>query len=972
MPCCDGTALISEAPLSSLAEYIRANVSAKAYYESVFPSVRWPDGGVEPRVKSPFREDRSPSMSVNPVTGAWCDHGGKDKFAGNSILSFHAALEFDGHHQDAARDLYATWIHPVIDDKLIRSWHRKLKETPSFLRYVVKDRFVSMEVIEQLQLGTTGDRIVFPVKNEFGMFVDAKLYLPGARKGGPPKMIHYTTKSESRSFGSPTVLYPISALTSTSPDEPVIVTEGEWDMAALITVGMIAVTGTGGCKSWPKQYNELFRSRDVAIAYDNDEEGEEYYPRVVKNLQDTAKSIKHIAIPKAVGKDVTDWIRAKPLMRRDEMWRRVIAKASVVVDNPSEYVDRVPTPQVALDQASRAEHFHKRIRVDALVTGKDTAPYILPKRFRVTCSKKCDECPLADSVKPFREKSVDTSDPEVLSMIDAHKATVKKTMITLAGLPIKPQCRHQCEVVETFNVEQLLLIPTLDDKTSQYVVRPSYFVGHGLRSNRAYRFEGVTTVSPESQHATHLFDKAQPVQGEVETFELTTEIKSKLKKFQCTEGTSVSRLRNHLRAIAAWQSRHVTKILKRDDLHTAVDIAFHSVAAFKFNGEPVPRGMIDALILGDTRCGKGKVTEGLTHYYGLGEVASGENCSFAGLVGGCESIGKRFIVKWGIIPLNNGRLVVIDEASALSEEEFGHMSRVRSEGVAEISKIVREQTQANTRLLWLSNPRSGRPITSYNNGVQAIKELVGANEDISRFDFALTVASNEVASSVINTVHSSDEPLDPNKYPKDLCRSLVLWAWSRTVDQVEFTTEATKEIIDEALAFGQAYSSAIPLVQSENIRIKLAKVSAAIAARVFSTDDGTILKVERVHVQAACSLLREFYSKSSMGYDTYSSAMNEKLTVQDPSRLVTIFAQLGDVRSKAVRGMLELQQITADTLSDFIGDLMTAKTLLSDLVQAGCITRFERGNWYFKTQAFNQWLRDQARKDEDVKTVAKR
>jgi hypothetical protein len=270
-------------------------------------------------------------------------------------------------------------------------------------------------------------------------------------------------------------------------------------------------------------------------------------------------------------------------------------------------------------------------------------------------------------------------------MIDETSGAVRKRLLTIAGIQDSKKCEAKCEVVESFNVEQLLLIPTLDSQ-AMYVLRSAYFVGHGLHSNRAYRFEGITTADPKDQHSTHLFAAAKPVQDEVETFVVTPELREQLKVFQ--PGTR--RLSAHLMRIAEWQSRNITSILDRHDLHLTVDLVYHSLGSFTFNHELVKRGMLDVLVIGDTRCGKGYVAERIKGYYGLGEVASGENCTFAGLIGGIDQVGQRRIVKWGLIPLNHGRMVTIDEASSLAETDFGKMSRVRSEGVAEMTKIIRE------------------------------------------------------------------------------------------------------------------------------------------------------------------------------------------------------------------------------------------------------------------------------------------
>lgn len=949
--------------MPSLVSFVRDKVNPRDYWEWVFPDVRWPSSGAEARVISVLRDDDkdTPSLMLNPKTGAWYDHGNKQ--GGKSIVSFHAAyLNVD--REDAALELYKAFVRPVIDQKLISKWHKSL--SPIHRKYLQTERVLSDDIIDQFELGFDGERLTIPIRDEFGNWVNAKRYDPKAKLRGMPKMLNYKLQSEERSYGSPAMIYPIGALVHTPDSEPVIICEGELDALALISIGFTAVTSTHGSTSWPKHYTEMFRGRDVVIAYDNDRAGEDGTNTVLDNLRKVVKSAKRLHVPSDVGKDITDWLFHRPVMRKANAFSAALAKAELLLSNKAEYVEKGSAPvKVPLDQASRAEFFNRVIEVDGLVTGKDTSPFILPKKMRISCSGQCEGCPNVEAGKKFRELELKPDNPNILALVNCSKNTVSKTLVTMAGMPVKPACRHQIEVSEAFNVESLMVIPTLDDKSSQYVMRPAFYVGHGLKSNRSYTFKGTTTPDPTSQQATHLFTEAQPAQDEIDTFKLTPQMYDKVKAFQVPRMARVQDILAKLRMIADWQASNITNIVMRPDLHTVVDLTYHSVPTFTFNGEVVKRGMLDTLILGDTRCGKGYVAEGLLRYYKLGEIASGENCSFAGLVGGCESVGKRFIIKWGIIPLNHGRLVIIDEASSLSEEEFGHLSRVRSEGVAEISKIVREQTQANCRLIWMANPRSGRPISTYNAGVQAIKELVGANEDVSRFDIAMTVATNEVPASIINSQRPQGE--DPNLYPADVCRALVLWAWSRKPNEIEFTPSAVKAVLEQSLIIGTKYSSHIPLVQAENIRVKVSKVAAALAARLFSTDDGVNLRIDSTHVIAASTIMQQLYDKPSMGYDKLSANVNERTTIKHEDKLDSLFTDLGELQMKAMNGLLHLHMVTADSLSDYLsGDMLASKSILSDLVVMGAITRNERTNWYLKNPAFAAWLRERKMRHESV------
>lgn len=936
--------------MSSLLKYIKENVSAEEYYSWQFPEIRWSVGSDEARVMSPFLVEEAPSFSVNRKSGAWHSFCAADERGGRTIISYHAAAH-EISYQEAALQIYHKLVHPIISEKVVEGYATELRKTKSILGYL-KKRQISREVIIEYQLGWDGDRIAIPIRSEFGFCINIKLYSPSKKKN-VVKMINYMLDGETRSYGSPTMLYPIQVMEKA---KIVVICEGEWDVLTLLSLGIAAVTTTAGANSWPKQYNYMFENRKVIIAPDNDSAGQAYVNVVTKNLRHSVRVLAQLEIPKKHAKDVNDLVCKNPNSRSKKFWMKLIRSANNILTNSRKDIDSNKVSLVSLDKASEAQWYNEPIEVDALITGK-AQPYIVPYKYRISCAEACEDCILTKRCEEIIDNELDTTDADTLKMVDLPDNRLRKLLLQKAGIHESP-CIATIEILETFNIEFLLLIPSLDSKSTQYVTTTGYFVGHGLSSNKTYRFEGKSLPHPKTQIATLLLNEAHPAQNQIETFELTDKIKSDLKRFQPRN----LKLFAHLMSISDWQSKNITKIHSRPDLHIAVDLVFHSPHKFIFNNEDVPRAMLDVLVIGDTRCGKGYVAERLMRYYGVGEMASGENCSFAGLVGGVQQISGRWFITWGMIPLNNNRLVVIDEVSSMSESDIGHMSRVRSEGVAEISKIVRESTQANTRLLWLSNPRSGRPIMTYNCGVEAIRELMGANEDVSRFDFAMTVASDEVDTELINA--KVDYKITLSEYPQQSCRNLILWSWSRTTEQIKFTPNATSEVIKTAIEFGKKYSSAIPLVQSENIRIKLAKISAAIAARTYSTDKtGERLIITGEHVRCAAQFLRLIYSKPSMKYDTYSNSTLRVVKDDDPSTLLKVFKKMGADQQFAIKGLLEIYKVTADNLADYVGDSISAKMLISDLVKLGYMARHETGKWYMKTPLLNTWLRKELNDD---------
>jgi len=249
-------------------------------------------------------------------------------------------------------------------------------------------------------------------------------------------------------------------------------------------------------------------------------------------------------------------------------------------------------------------------------------------------------------------------------------------------------------------------------------------------------------------------------------------------------------------------------------------------------------------------------------------MVTGESSSKAGLTGGMIQTANGWLIAWGKIPLNDRRLVAIDEVTGLTKEKIGEMSGIRSSGVAEITKVQTSKTHARTRLIWISNPRDNRPLSEYPFGIEAIKDIIGKPEDISRFDFAISCATEEVDPDVIN---QGEKEKKEHVYTADLCNKLVLWAWSRRSEQIEFKPKAVDAILGHAKLMGKNFSSTIPLVEGADQRIKIARLSVSMAARLNGTDEtGEKIIVKAAHVTKVVEFLYEIYNKGSLGYSHYS------------------------------------------------------------------------------------------------------
>jgi len=590
-----------------------------------------------------------------------------------------------------------------------------------------------------------------------------------------------------------------------------------------------------------------------------------------------------------------------------------------------------------------AEYHNKPIKTNCIVSGKSVAGYCIPRKIAIKCypeeGQACERCP----VKGKGELEIEAVDENVLKLIDVNYNQLTKIIGSIFGI----HCKFSYENVSDQNVERIFIQPIVSKSRDRIdLASISYYVGYGLEVNTTYDMVGYTTVDPKNQSTVHVFTEARKAKSDVESFVMTPEKHKSLCDFQVPikdAGDAFDYLEDKL---YNYYAHNITKIYGRFDLHMAIDLAFRSVLSFKFDNEYIHKGWTDIMIIGDTRCGKGYVAEKLSKYFGLGEVISADNASFSGLVGGMQQFNGHWVITWGKIPLNDGGLIIIDEASELKPDDWTRLSRIRSEGVAEVTKIHAQTTSARTRLIFISNPIL-KTISNYSYGIQSVPEIVKAPEDIARFDYALVVAHDEVSVEDINVSHQLLESMYTAQQEQDL----LLWTWSRKSNEIEFSSEAKELIYKVSIRLSSEYVFDIPLIQGENIRVKIARISISFASRFYSNKkDGKILFVDTIHVECAQAFLYAIYNKACSGYKAFSDA-KQAIDLNSFEK----YAKAYTLKQALLYQCLSAdQKINIDSISEHINVEKTiAREIISKLLQTGCITKIG-GTKYVKTPQFNE------------------
>lgn len=774
---------------------------------------------------------------------------------------------------------------PPIDMDLVKRWHTDLMNRMPMKKLFLIDKWgIEEATIKKFMIGHDGDRYTLPVFDAAGTVVNVRRYMPNAKAD---KMKNYA--SGGHSYGSPAQLYPVSALSHPI----IIITEGEKDCIVASHHGFNAITTTSGANYWNSEWTKLFKEKIVYICYDADAAGRKGAQKLAEQLNDVCEVlIVELPDDKAhEGFDITNFFVDHGASALD--FQELVNDAKTF-SKPMELKPDEPEPvEVPLALASMAEFNGKPILTNVIVSGKDMAPYLVPQKIKVRCGcgdgeSACPTCPRwknpankNPSIEYEATFTVEANNAQLLKLINCSDTQQKGYLKELGG--VAKRCGFGLiDVIEFGNVQQIICIPELDQQQTasfaneeyEYVSRTAYYLGHNIIANRSYKMKGYTHPEPKTQHATHVFDHKDDMQDSVRSFVLTEEIHKQLREtFSLKPGQSIE---DKLNDIYNYCSRNVHYIRGRQEIQLAFDLVWHSVLHFNFLGQPVRKGWLETLIIGDTAQGKTELTSRMRDYYNLGARITGEKTSTSGLVGGLQKMGDRWILQWGAYPQNDRRAILIDEYSSLSEDDIANMTDLRSTGIAEIVKIRTERTNARVRAVLCSNARSGNMLKTYTQAITAIQQLMGKSEDIRRLDFAIIAATGEVDLAEINKPISM-LPMPKQEYPQDACRNLVLWAWSRNVppnvNQVRFSKAAEEAILAASVKLGKKYHPKIPLVEPSDQRLKIARMATALSVRLFSSDEtGQLVLVEKEHVEYIVDWLEKQYDKPSMAYNTWSES----------------------------------------------------------------------------------------------------
>lgn len=850
----------------------------------------------------PLHVEKTPSFTVNVDTQEWYCHGcGK----GGSEKEFLMAY-YDVDNK-VAKSALTQWekkgTMPFPKDDDINKWHNTLLNNPKELQVLLNFGF-TIDVIKQLSIGLEDIRITFPIKSKTGHWVNVRKYLPPHRRvtgGNNQKCINIRNLGQRR-------YYPYIAFEDDS--QPIVIVEGEKDMVAARSQGINAVTGTGG-SAIPSEELRLFQDKDVALMLDTDSVGERVVRMYIVMLKPIAKSIQVIRLP---DKDFVEYYENH---HDANIWQYCTGMQQYEHEHENREAQ-----DTSLVKSEFTENLNTWVKLNNMsVVGVEPRIYSIPRKLKVTCRNlKCNKpCPISISGDGTSNVVIDVDPRQTLQFIDSSDNAQDTYIRKLFG------CKSAiAEGMDYLNVQKLIFqesasfIDGLEEASFENRYGIYMYTDYRLSATLKYNFEACRVTDPRSQQNYYVIRDAQKVDA---AQQIMSEQDLQFFHDQAQDCITADQLIS--KHYNTWLP--VLAIEGREDLFGALILTYCSVTEIPWQGGLI-KGWLDTMVIGDTRTGKSQMAQRFVKQLGLGGYINGENARRTGVIGGVQKFGDSWVVTWGAIPMNDRGLLMIDEASGLEIEDVKDLSSTRSSGAVTLNKIVKGEARARTRLIWLSNPRSGKNLSDfYWKGFGAFQEFIPVMEDQARYDLVLTAAREDV--EVLQGVETDSKP------SFSLWRSLISQAWSVGADDIVLSKEISNGVREVSKKINDDLGGG-SLVVGVAVHEKILRLTCAFAVLCGSFVNGRLI-VTAKHLQFADQFLRQSLNKPSFGYGDF---IREFKRAQLKRKENMDFVRALVATHPALKSLLTASSFKGFQFQEILGiDRTQSSAILSDLITRGLL-----------------------------------
>jgi DNA primase len=777
------------------------------FFERYFTDTDFSTGQEEIKVLCPFHDDSNPSASVNTkkdLFHCWvCGVGYNEQ----QFLARINNISLSDAHKVVLKTNEST--HDWIFVEKAELW-----ANPTFLKKVEELGF-KREIIDELNLGLVKDNkgrayLGYPVFYNHILMDTRRFNL--LKFDGVPKVM--SNAGAETGFIIPYDMWVKSTGIT-------YVFEGEKKMALARSLGLNAITLTGGANTRPNDFVlNGFIGKDIVICYDNDKAGREGASKLYEKIKPVAKSVRYINIGEVVQEDGEDFYE-------------FIMKYNKTVDDflkmPTyEFLEELDTPKkqyTPIRRALKENRLKEELLTQVLVSAEYGDVYAVPSMVEFEKIGNDDGDMLLGEKKSWFLDLNNQKQILELIEVDAKTQNVHNILKKYIGLPKEKGLN--ITVKEYLTIYKVKVTDTHSDDTfaiDLYTFKPmvvgnEYEIHYNIYTH-PNKHQRLVSIAKEVQDIS-TFDDFKPNKEIFDRFRLRGSVKE------------------HLGMLYQSAKHHIAKHLKYD-LWLMSDLVFSSILEFKYDDEVI-RGALDVFILGDTQVGKSETTSKLVDLYSFGHFLSLKTSTTVGLIGGSNKVEGSWLNTIGAIPRQHTRLAVLEEFSGAKPEFVKTMTDIRSSGKLRLARAAGElNVPCRLRMITISNPindTQGNPrfLSTFPNGVIPLMELIQSAEDVARYDGFLLVEK------VKERINPFSYKLESEPIPKEFYEHKIQWVATRKPADVIFSEGSDSYIWEKAEEMNAMFESNFPLFGTTT-PLKLSRYSVALASVVTNTDE-TMTKV---------------------------------------------------------------------------------------------------------------------------------
>lgn len=763
----------------------------------------------------------------------------------------------------------------------------------------------------------TRGRYTLPVLNPKKEVRNIRMYSPVSDP--KYKMLNYVENADDpakkEGYGSPVRLYQIHKLTENH--HHIVFCEGELDALLLNQMledaGMVtwlAVSSTHGANSFEREWLPYLFGKSIYFCYDCDDAGRnaaaehvtEFFLRGIEMQKFV--SVRIVSLPLEGSKemkDVTDFFLKANLTTQDFL--RVCTDTPEVIIGGMLNDDASVEPIEVADFVSAVKdrrYIDQRIKVPITISGTTSKVYHAVRSYSIVrcplmedsadkcCSTLSTERTIAYGHQLFIESCM-TEESRILKSL-ARIACQHEQLCTVKAVKkvvMEEYFAHQ--VVERWRAEE-------DEEgrmqnsqelvqTSIYVLQPDANIPIEPQN---YMATGYVRTHPKTSVATFFVENMVAMEEDWKKFTMADEDKRQLIYTVKNEFTTANIIEDI--------TNGVTCIYEMDEILYAVLLTYLTPLWIRFNGR-LERGWLNVAIIGDSGTGKSATYVRFSDWIALGDVFSALSGSRTGLLYAIRPRAGEWQVSIGRYVQASCRIIAVDEAQEIQAEDIKTMATAMDTGYLKIDRVASGGYHTQTRTLFLMNPKDlyGKAATmsDFTYGCDGLK-MCFDQMFIRRLDLAVFTTGKQEY-SFFNQINNKEARDKKNiRLTPSLMKALIYWAWSRKPHQIIWTDEGEAKCLEMATILSKEYGDAdqVPLVNPQDFRIKLARMSVAFAIleRNFTEDLESVTVTEK-HVEEVARLVNTIYSETACSLRFKSKQARAKNHLDDFEKIKTGFEQ---------------------------------------------------------------------------------